>query len=355
MPAQELADFAEYWNLSMFNDGKLRDPGGNPENGGVDYSQYLIPWCKGNSISVDQSTITVPKDLISLLLGKFRERLYFVESGAARRLGHQSGVTLDDLKPKFHEPFTKFNKKHVARDINPKWIDLERLLQVLLADGHIALFSGTDTLHPRQNEIIDKIRNDGNTRGLVVVDKKRGQPRFREQMYIADALSKSQQTFGHIRMSRSKGWELYLRDHYGAPDGVKGVIPGSLTGDAISFSNKAMPLPLHLVFAETMARAMYRGSPWGKNQSVIRRRISDIAIDGDGTSASLDEYYTIFAQEDAPHMADYFLGRSTGDIAAAKYEVFEVPDSDPKSWRVRLDPDMVRWREIRRDRERERQ
>ena len=137
MPQQELADFAEYWNLSMYDEnGKLRNPGGNPESGGVDYSQYLIPWCKGNSISVDQSTIRVPRDLISLLLGKFRERLYSVESGAARRLGHQSGVTLDDLKPKFSQPFTKFNRRHEARDINPKWIDLERLLQVLLADGH---------------------------------------------------------------------------------------------------------------------------------------------------------------------------------------------------------------------------
>jgi hypothetical protein len=355
MPAQELADFAEYWNLSMFQeDGRLRNPGGNPENGGVDYSQYLIPWCKGNSVSVDQSTLQGPRDLISLLLGKFRKRLYLVESGAARRLGHQSGVTLNDLKPKFGQPFTKFNRRHQARDINPRWLDLERLLQVLLADGHIALFSESETLHPRQQQIIDMIRNDGQTRGLLVIGE-RGQPRYRDQMYIANSLDQSEETFGHIRMSRSKGWELYLRDHYGAPDGVEGVIPGSLTGDAISFSNKAMPLPLHLVFAETMARAMYRGNEWGKNQSVIRRRISDIAIEGDGTSVSLDEYYTIFAQESAPHMADYFLGRSTGDIAAAKYEVFEVPDSDPKSWRARLDPDMVRWREIRRDRERERQ
>ena len=355
MPQQELADFAEYWNLSMYDEsGKLRNPGGNPESGGVDYSQNLIPWCKGNSISVDQSTIRVPRDLISLLLGKFRGRLYSVESRAARRLGHQSGVTLADLKPKFGQPFTKFNRRHEARDINHKWIDLERLLQVLLADGHIALFSGADTLHPRQNEIIGKIRNDGNTRGLVVVDEERGQPKFRDQMYIAAALSKSLQTFGHIRMSRSKGWELYLRDHYGVPDGGEGTIPGSLTGDAVSFSNKAMPLPIHLVFAETMARAMYRGTPFGRNQSKIRRRICDSAIDGDGTTIPLDEYYTIFAQEDAAHMADYFLGRSTGDIAAAKYVVEDVPDSDPKSWRVRLDPDLVRWRENSRIWERDR-
>jgi len=53
VPAQDLADFAEYWSLSMFNsDGTEKQPGGNPDNGGVDYSEYLIPWCKGNSVSV---------------------------------------------------------------------------------------------------------------------------------------------------------------------------------------------------------------------------------------------------------------------------------------------------------------
>ena len=355
MPAQELTDFAEYWNLSMKDEnGRLREPGGNPQTGGVDYSQFLIPWCKGNSVSVDQSTLQGPRDLISLLVGKFRERLHQVDSGAARRLGHQCGVTLSDLIPKFGQPFTKFNRRHQARDINPRWLDLERMLQVLLADGHIALFSESDTLHPRQNEIVNNIRTDGETRGLLVIGE-RGQPAYRDQMYIADALKKSEGAFGHIRMSRSKGWELYIRDHYGVPDGVEGVIPGNLTGDAISFSNKTMPLPLHLVFAETMARAMYRGNEWGKNQSKVRRRISDMAIDGDGSTISLDDYYTIFAQENAPHMADYFLARSTSDIAAAKYEIIENSNSDPKSWRVKLDPDMVRWREIRRERERERQ
>ena len=64
MPAQELADFAEYWSLSMFDgDGDLRDPGGVAEPRGVDYGKYLIPWCKGNSVSVDQTTLRHPRDL----------------------------------------------------------------------------------------------------------------------------------------------------------------------------------------------------------------------------------------------------------------------------------------------------
>jgi hypothetical protein len=352
MPKQDLEDFEEYWNLSMFNEeGNLRNPGGNPDSGGVDYSKYLIPWCKGNSISVDQSTLREPRLLISLLIEKFKNRIRQVESREARKLGHQSGVTLKELVPKFNNPFTKTTRKYQARDINPKWVNLERLLQVLLVDGHIALFSDSDTLHPNQQKIIDRIANDAQTRGLLPTDE-RGQPQFRDQMYIANALDSSRNA--HIRMSRSKGWELYIKDHYGSPDGVNGIIPGSLTGGALSFPNKSMPLPLHLVFAETMARAMSRESEWGKNQSMIRRVLTDNAIDGDGFSVSLDRYYMEHARKGASHMADYFLGRSVSDIASAEYDVFEVPDSDPKSWRVRLDPDLVRWRQNRRNRERKR-
>ncbi|SVE07056.1 uncharacterized protein METZ01_LOCUS459910, partial [marine metagenome] len=39
---------------------------------------------------------------------------------------------------------------------------------------------------------------------------------------------------------------------------------------------------------------------------------------------------------------------------AAEFELKEVEGSDPKSWDVKVDPMLIRWRENRRDRSRER-
>ena len=345
MPAQDLADFAEYWNLSMFNsDGTEKQPGGNPDNGGVDYSEYLIPWCKGNSVSVDQSTLRQPRDLISMLVENYRASLQTKDSGESKRLDHRCGVTLDELKRMFGKPFTRRSRKYSAGDVSVEWIRVERILQAMLVDGDIALFSGDNTLHPRMNDIKENIRRRG---------------RFAEQkgeLDVCNALENFERTFGHVRMSRKKGWELYIRDHYGSPEGVEGVIPGNMSGFTPTGSAKTMPYPLHLVYAETLARAEspVRGE-WGKNQSKIRREMSDSAIDGNGSSIPLDEYYIIFSRNNAAHMADYFLQRSIGDMAAARCELIEVHGSDPKSWEVRLDPDLVRWRENRRQRDRERQ
>ena len=73
MPEQDLADFVEYWNLSMFDEsGSLRIPGGVVDEGGVDYGKYLIPWCKGNSVSVDQTTLRHPRDIVSMLVENAR-------------------------------------------------------------------------------------------------------------------------------------------------------------------------------------------------------------------------------------------------------------------------------------------
>ena len=346
MPAQDLQDFTDYWKLSMFqDDGKPRAPGGNPDNGGVDYGKYLIPWCKGNSVSVDQSTLRHPRDLISLLVEKYRSRLEKIDSGTARLRTHECGVTFSEFKGKFGEPFTRRTRYHAAGDISPDWQRLEMLLQVMLADENIALFSESDTLYSKQEEVRSRVISDFQ-RGEVV--------RNRSQMYICDFLSKTQQTEGHVRISNKSGWELYIRDYYGAPEGIDGVIPGNIAGIDVPQSQRAMPFPLHLVYAETMARYMGRGKEWGKNQSRVRRQLCDSALEGDGSSVPLDEYYVVFARNQAAHMADYFLQRSIADMAAASYRIFEVENSDPRSWRVGLDPDLVRWRENRRERTRER-
>ena len=65
MPRQELEDFVKYWRESMIDSqtGQERPPGGAEHVDeltgirGVDYKTQLIPWCKGNSVSVELTTL----------------------------------------------------------------------------------------------------------------------------------------------------------------------------------------------------------------------------------------------------------------------------------------------------------
>ena len=341
MPAQDLADFAEYWNLSMFDDsGRTRVPGGLVDEGGVDYGKYLIPWCKGNSVSVDQTTLRHPRDLVSMLVENYRSDIYRCDSSPRKRLDHTCGVTFDDLVRMFGKPLGRGGRRGVG-GLSFDWVRLERILGQMLVFGDIAIFSNSNTLHPRQNNIAEAIR----TRGSLANSW--------DEMDICRALEKRRDTLGHIRLSRKKGWELYIRDHYGAPSGIDGLIPGNMVGLAPTRRASTMPYPLHLVYAETMARAMSRdGNVWGKNQSVIRREISDAVIDGNGSSLPLDDFYLIHSRNGASHMADHTFQRSIGDLSSARYELKEVPNSDPKAWVVKIDPELIRWRENRRERDR---
>ncbi len=323
------------------DEGKIRVPGGIIEEGGVDYAKYLIPWCKGNSVSVDQTTLRHPRDLLSMLVENYRSSLYRVDSGNQRRLDHRCGVSFDELVRMFGKSKTKRTRWHAAGDLSPDWLRLERLLQAMLDSGDIAIFSDRNTLNPQQEKILTKIRAQGRLADNM------------SEMYISEALSRHRDSYGHIRLSRKKGWELYIRDHYGAPSGIDGLIPGNMASFAPPGRATTMPYPLHLVYAETMARAMSRdGNVWGKNQSLIRSEISDAVIDGNGSSLPLDDFYIIHSRNGAAHMADYTLQRSIGDLAAAAFRLGEVPNSDPKSWVVHIDPDLIRWRENRRDRDR---
>ena len=344
MPAQELADFAEYWSLSIFDgDGALRDPGGVAEPRGVDYGKYLIPWCKGNSVSVDQTTLRHPRDLISMLVDNYRADIYRVDMGVQRRLSHRCGVTYDDLIRMFGQSRTKRTRYHAAGDISPTWIRLERILQAMLDSGDIAIFSDGNTVNHKQRKILEKIRSRNR-----LADNQ-------NEMDICEALRNYRDSNGHLRMSRRKGWELYIRDHYGAPSGVSGMIPGNMAGNRPAGRSTTMPYPLHIVYAETMARAMSRkGGVWGKNQTLIRSQISDVIIEGNGNSLTLDDFYVIHSRNAASHMADFTLQRSVGDLASAQYRLVEVIGSSPRSWIVEVDPELIRWRENRRERDRER-
>ncbi len=344
MPARELQDFVTYWNLSMFNppgSDNLRIPGGVPGEGGVDYNEYLIPWCKGNSVSVDQTTLKHPRDLISMLVENYRSDIYRVDSNMKKRLDYHSGVTFDNLVAMFGEPIAKGRR---IGKISKDWIRIEQILGQMLIFGDIAIFSDEGrTLNRAQNRISENIRN----RGYIA--------ETREDMNngIVGALEATRNQSGHIRLSRKKGWELYIRDHYGTPSGIDGHIPGNMAGNAPPDRRKTMAHPLHLVYAETIARAMSRdGAVWGKNQTIIREQISDAVIDGNGHSLPLDDFYLIHSRNAAAHMADHTFQRSIADLASAEYKLEEVPNSNPKAWVVKLDPDMVRWRMNRRDRDR---
>ena len=348
MPQRDLADFASYWELSMKDqDGGLKSPGGLVEEGGVDYSKYLIPWCKGNSVSVDQNTLRHPRDLISMLVENYRSSIYRFDVNPKNRLDHRCGVTYYQLEKMFFEAKTKFTRKYAAGEISPHWLRVERLLSVMLDSGDIAIFSDKNTLDPNQNKILENIRNRGRVADSL------------QEMDIINSLHRHRDTNGHIRLSRKKGWELYIRDHYGAPSGIEGIVPGNMASFSPPGRTTTMPYPLHLVYAETMARAMSshkegKDSVWGKNQTLIREQITDAVIEGNGSYMSLDDFYIIHSRNSAPHMADYTLQRSIGDIAAAKYELKEVENSEPKSWVVYVDTDLTRWRENRRQRDRER-
>jgi len=355
VPEQERQDFEFFWRESFGNLGDRKNPGGDLENNGVDYSQYLIPWCKGNSVSVDQNTLKEPRDIISLLINNYKNALHRIDSGKSNRRvvmeDKSCGITYYDIKDKLQqEPFAKSTRRgnlHTGQ-VTHKWIRVERILQLLLWSDNIALFTSNHYSDPKlQNKIKGKIETDIATGRGLVSDQ--------SQMYICDIIYSRKSEGAHLRISANqKGWDTFVRDHFGAPSGIDGLIAGDMSTEGMMALPKTMPYPLHLIFAECIAKAFAKKGEWGKNQMIIRRNINDLAIDGNGSSISLDDYYNEFSRHSAGHMADFMIQRSIGDNTAASYKLIQIEDSIPREWRIKLDPDMVRWRELGRERERER-
>lgn len=350
---QELLDFSTYWHESMINpdNNEPRPPGGASHTdefgvAGVDYQNQLIPWCKGNSVSVDQTTLQLYRNLFSALIENYKSRIRLIDMTPGWLKADRSvGITAKDIELNYGKPTTKGTRKHAVGETTTDWKNAEFLFINLLVGGHINLYSSDDTLSTEQSRIINDIQ-----RGRASEPNWMGRG-------ICQELTKTDGDGGHIRLNQQFGWETYIRDHYGAPSGVPGVIPGSLRSDIRipKQSNQTMPLPLHIALSETMARAHGHGNnedPWGKNQTNIRRQIADKALDGIGDRIPLDEYYIIFARNNAGHMADSFFHRSISDKSAARYELVECVDSKPKKWEVKLEPEFLRWRELQRQRER---
>ena len=359
MPAQERADFNFYWNESMLDEGGLtKNPGGDQNNNGVDYYNALIPWCKGNSISVDQNTLKEPRDLISMLVTKYKNALYLasnyrLEYGKQERLDYKAGVNLIDIEKKFGYGLNI--KRSKIGDVHKKYFHLEKILQKLFLDGHIALLKSDNEdrtlLHPKSDILMRKIRADEASN--IIAEK-------RSQLYIINELHSGKledpkKPKAHVRLSPRKGWEIYIRDRFGAPSNFEGLVAGSMSSEGQRAEPKTIPFDLHIVFAECIARSFSGRGERGTNQAKIMRKITDLAIDSRADSINLNDYYTIFSEYGAPHMADYRLQRSIGDHNSAKWKLLEVDGSNPKSWKVVIDPDLLRWRDRSRDRERERE
>ena len=311
---------------------------------GVDYSAQLIPWCKGNSVSVDQNTLQLYRTLMSILFENYRIRWRWVDARPkVKGIDSRAGITADDITRMYGKHATNRTRYHGAGEPTRNWTNAEFLFIYLLQGRHIRLYSSDNEINSEEQRIIQDIEMG-----------KHGEPGWMPNGICAQ-LGRTSDSGGHIRLNGNYGWETYIRDHYGAPSGIDGVIAGSLQSGVDSSLKRTMEYPLHIVLSETLARAHGhggQGNEWGKNQSRIRREIADMAIEGDGDRIPLDDYYLIFANNSAAHMADSFFHRSVSDKSAARYELEEVAGSNPKRWNVLLEPEFVRWRELRRERER---
>ena len=80
---------------------------------GVDYSAQLIPWCKGNSVSVDQNTLQVYRNLMSSLFENYRIRWRWVDARPkVNEIDSRAGLTADDLRKIYFDPQTKFGSNY---------------------------------------------------------------------------------------------------------------------------------------------------------------------------------------------------------------------------------------------------
>jgi len=337
MIGDELNDFDAFWNRAVFEkDGKPKNPGT------VDYTD-LLSWAKGNSTSVDQSTISMGRSLMTLLADRLRNCLIKSDQGrlAERHWNRSAGATLEDLEGEFGN--VRMGSKFRHR-INRKWFRIESILQELFIRNNIDIYWNEDTLmfNSIKREFVQAFSET-----TTVVNN--------ERMYISTFLSIHSHRGAHIRLSHeNKNWKVYIRDRYGAPPEFSQVMEGNLD-EGLSLGPKYLQADLHLAYGETISRKVSwkNEAERGLNQYIARMKICDLATKNDGL-ISLDAYYRLFSTNSAGHMADYYLTRSVGDQTAAEFELKEVEGSDPKSWVVKVDPMLIRWREYHRDRSRER-
>ena len=345
MPASELQDFQMYWRQSMLDDdGKPRPAGGTKssvnEVSGIDYERYLIPWSKGNSPSYDKSMMRRSVFLLNKLVDRLRLMLRAQDDDGKSLSSRSAGITFLDIEENMGKAI---KKGRYTGKVSEKWIEIEWILQSLLFANHVQLFS---TLDERSVEEESRLKE-------YLKTKTRGDDEMSEG--ICQFLSTVKNKGGHVRLNREFGWEAFVRDYLGAPYGVSGVIAGSLKEDIPKDLTPTMPIPLHLCLAETVAKTVSRGDGvWGKSQLKVRKAIANAAkpnSSGVVDRISLDDFYKVFAEQGVLHMAETVLQSSKSNNASATYDLEEVIGSSPKNWDVIIDPFLIRWRELQRERE----
>jgi hypothetical protein len=344
MPVAELQDFQLYWRQSILDDiGNSKPAGGFQSivNGvtGVDYQNSLMPWSKGNSPSYDKSMMRRSVFLLNKLVDRLRLMLRSQDLGKKGSV-RSAGVTFFDIEINMGKAI---KSGRYTGQVSDKWIEIEWILQSLLHTNHVQLFN---TLDERSLEEEGRIKE-------YLKTKQRGDDEMGKG--ICQFLDNVKGKGGHVRLNREFGWETFIRDYLGAPYGVSGVIPGSLAEDIPKDLTPTMPIPLHLCLAETIAKTVARTEDvWGKSQLKVRKAIANAAkpnSSGVVDRISLDDYYRIFAVYGVLHMAETVLQSSKSNSASAKYDLQEVLGSSPKTWDVLIDPDLIRWRELQRERE----
>lgn len=354
MPRRELKEFQKYWQRSMKTEINSvltnRHPGGKStvvdDVEGVDYLD-LISWCKGNSVSVDQRTLQPFRKIFDRLIMKARERMTLLDRPNGSELIKKitQGITRQDLIDLYGKAQARGKGKIKPGAFNKDWYRAEHLFINLLVDDHIQLYKNKDTLATEEQT---RIRND-----IVAGIHQNNSEEWAILHGICSYLAKTDKAGGHLRIKESNGWGVYVRDHWGAPPGTPGYVAGSLNVKFVE--QPTMPIPLHLVYAETLARAMAgkEMSEWGKAQSKIHRELADKAAHHPmGDRVSLDIFYANFTKYGVGHMADTFFLRSVDDNTAARFVMEEIPLSDPKQWVVIMEPEFLRWRELQRERTR---
>jgi hypothetical protein len=353
MPDQEIKEFNQYWIDSMQTViGGIPNqnrPAGGPGfatggHSGVDYNSHLIPWCKGNSVSVDQRTLAPYRQMFQILIGKARSRLTLIDANNTADPMFDSGLDFSDLESLYGKAQAKGTRRVAIGKFDDKWEKAEILFVTLLQGRHIKLYETKNTHATAiQKDILQKIN-------LGVHEKTWHSEGSDKWMLhgICSFLAKNQTNGGHIRLNELFGWETYIRDRWGDPSGA---IPGKLNR---KFSGTpTMSIPLHFVLAETLARAMgsMQDKEWGKNQSKIRRKMADAALSHPtGNRINLNYFYQLFAEHSAAHMADSFFLRHMDDKTSARYTLIEIKGSSPKQWEVKFEPEFLRWRTNQRTR-----
>lgn len=340
--ARELEDFTDIWNRTFFHPetGRVRPAGGTTVKDGdgiegVDYAE-LIAWTKGNSVSTDQHTIHDFVEYFDMLFAKMRDHLMLVDLGKEPDL---AGLTYRDFTKKGQLVAGRGSRRYNAGWPTDKGEKVEVLLCQLLRGGLVDLYLDEKTLNTNAiNSILEEINV---TSAACLQDDT-----FIRGRGVIYHLSISLGQRGHVRLSRA--WETIVRDHFGAPVGIPGAIPGSLTAVLPANTARTMPVPIHYAIAEVLAKyrkAVVGGlSAWGKNQLKVRQALCDLANDRGSDTVSLNDYYRIYREHSVLHMADSELSRSEVDASRPSYVIQEIPGSSPIQWTVTLDPGLIRWR-----------